>query len=85
MASSNPSQPEINHADWAKDQLKDEWRVSKSSLCTKHVVIDYLAVPGSTVEFPSLVEHLIVMSLTHQSRQVNANSTMKCNTQDLQK
>ncbi|HAA27321.1 MAG TPA: AraC family transcriptional regulator [Cyanobacteria bacterium UBA8553] len=74
MTSSNLSQSdrsEINYSDWAEDHLKDEWRVSKSSLHTKHMAIEHLIMPGNTVDFPPLTEHAIVLALTHQSRQVN--------------
>jgi AraC family transcriptional regulator len=62
---------EVNYSDWATGHLKDEWRVEKNSLHTRHMAIEHLIMPGSTVDFPPLTEHAIVVALTHQSRQVN--------------
>jgi AraC family transcriptional regulator len=74
MISSNLSlsgHSEVNYSDWATDHLNDEWRVSKSSLHSRQIAVEHLIMPGSTVDFPPLTEHAIVLSLTHQSRQVN--------------
>jgi AraC family transcriptional regulator len=64
-------QSEIDFLDWARDHLKDEWRVSGNSLQTVHVGIEYLSMPSSTLELPPLAEHTIAIARTHQSRQVN--------------
>ncbi|HIK14876.1 MAG TPA: hypothetical protein IGS53_06225 [Leptolyngbyaceae cyanobacterium M33_DOE_097] len=74
MASNTSSQSdhsEIYYSDWANGYLKDEWRVSKNSLYARQMAVDHLVMPGSTIDFPPLIEHLIVMALTQQSRQVN--------------
>jgi AraC family transcriptional regulator len=74
MTNSNRSQSnrsEIDYFDWATDHLKDEWRVAKNFLHTRHVAVEHLMVPSSAVELPPLTEHLIVMALTHQPRQIN--------------
>ncbi|MCY6490272.1 helix-turn-helix domain-containing protein [Leptolyngbya sp. GGD] len=74
MTGNNPPQAhhaEIDYLDWAAEHLKGEWRVSKSSLYTRYVSTEHLITLPNTLECPPLIENLIVMSLTEQSRQVN--------------